>query len=592
MNLKQTKIVVVLAAWTVITSCSSPEKNRRPADANDKTVHIVSTTDLHGYLNANTNKNGILDGGVDYAAGYFNIAKHQDPQTLFLDSGDLFQGTIVSNDFEGSPVIKFYNYVGYSSAAIGNHDFDYGPVGPDTVALKSGEDPLGALKAREKQAKFPFLSANICSVSNDPSKCTDMAHYTSASVATPYIMKVVNGVKVGIIGVTTTTTPETTMASNVSDLHFIAGETALERFVPEMKAKGAQMIVVTAHIGGYCTAGVCSPTDELFSMIDKLTPATRSNISIILAGHTHNYASTVYNGVHVIVTGCYGQAFGYETLTLHSDQSVTVDSMKTENICQKVYPDTQSCFSGTGALIAPTFLNETVVPDTNAPKLIAKEEKQANLEEQTVVGKILSPLTNTGAVSLMGEFMADAMRFCYVDSTCATHGDVAIQNNGGIRAALTTVGPINFGQVFLVEPFDNMVATIQVRGDELHGILDAISAQGGVPQISGITLGYKLNSGASRTFTNDEGDTQKFADPITYIKNLDGSDFDETKTYTVILADFLATGGGTEFFTTHLKTPPSINYSRKVRDTMVDYFKSKPAGMDYSAEPPRLINTP
>jgi 5'-nucleotidase len=459
MNPRQMKVITALSILALIASCSSVQKSRTPADVSDKTIHIVSTTDLHGYLVAEKNKAGILDGGVDYASGYFNIAKHQDPETLFLDSGDLFQGTIVSNKFEGSPVIKFYNYVDYTAVAIGNHDFDYGPVGTDTVVRQPGEDPLGALKAREKQSRFPFLSANICSVKEDPSQCSSTTNYQPASFTRPYIIKEANGVKVGIIGLTTPSTPETTMKPNVSDLRFISPNAALERYVPEMKAAGAQMIVVTAHIGGYCTNGVCS--DELFEMIDKISPATKSSISIILAGHTHNYANLVYGGIHVIITGCYGQAFGYSTLTLHgADQSVTVDEVKSQNICQQVFPDTQNCYTGTGTPIAPTFLGQSVVPDARATKLIAKAENSAAQDENVVDGKLLTPLTNTSPVSLMGEFMADAMRLCYVDATCAAHADVAIQNNGGIRAALATIGPVNYGQIFLVEPFDNMVATI------------------------------------------------------------------------------------------------------------------------------------
>jgi 2',3'-cyclic-nucleotide 2'-phosphodiesterase (5'-nucleotidase family) len=273
-----------------------------------------------------------------------------------------------------------------------------------------------------------------------------------------------------------------------------------------------------------------------------------------------------------------------------ADKSVTVDGAKTQNICQQVFPDTQDCFSGTGTPIAATFLSEAVKPDPRALKLISKAVDQATAEEQTVVGALITSLPNKGPVSLMGEFMADAMRFCYSESTCTTHADVAIQNNGGVRSAMDFTGPVNFGQVFQVEPFDNMIATLQVRGDEVHGIIDAIAAQGGVPQLSGITAGYNLKSGAQRTFTNEQGQTSSLADPIVFLKNIDGSAFDETKTYTLIVADFLATGGGTEFFTTHLKTAPSINYSRKVRDTIVDYFKSKPTGFDYSTESPRLVN--
>src|SRR3989338_5632658 len=92
-----------------------------------QTIHIVSTTDLHGHLLPQKDQQGHLFGGIDLMAGYFNVAREDDPETLFLDSGDLFQGTIISNSHDGASVIKWMNYVGYTASAVGNHEFDFGP---------------------------------------------------------------------------------------------------------------------------------------------------------------------------------------------------------------------------------------------------------------------------------------------------------------------------------------------------------------------------------------------------------------------------------------------------------------------------------
>ena len=68
---------------------------------------------------------------------------------------------------EGAAVVGGYNALGYAAAAIGNHEFDYGPVGPDETAQKPGEDPRGALKARAASARFPFLAANTLTTRRD-----------------------------------------------------------------------------------------------------------------------------------------------------------------------------------------------------------------------------------------------------------------------------------------------------------------------------------------------------------------------------------------------------------------------------------------
>src|ERR1700741_2931486 len=123
------------------------------------TISVVATTDLHG---------GVLPrgerGGLALLGGYvqnIRAARMRDGGgTLLVDSGDMFQGTLESNLNEGAAVVRAYNALGYAAAAIGNHEFDFGPAGPDETVRTPGGDPRGALKARAAQARFPFLAAN------------------------------------------------------------------------------------------------------------------------------------------------------------------------------------------------------------------------------------------------------------------------------------------------------------------------------------------------------------------------------------------------------------------------------------------------
>src|SRR5215510_7949907 len=87
------------------------------------TITILGTSDTHGALD----RLPILAGYVDAA----RAARASDGGAVVLvDAGDLFQGTLESNLVEGAPVIAAYNAMGYAAAAVGNHEFDYGPVGP------------------------------------------------------------------------------------------------------------------------------------------------------------------------------------------------------------------------------------------------------------------------------------------------------------------------------------------------------------------------------------------------------------------------------------------------------------------------------
>jgi 5'-nucleotidase len=120
-------------------------------------VVIVGTTDVHGWFNGHGTY-----GGAPTLASYVAALRDVNPgHVLLVDSGDLFQGTMESNMFEGEPVIRSYNALGYTAAAVGNHEFDYGPLGPKVVPHSPEDDPFGALERNAKLATFPFLSANM-----------------------------------------------------------------------------------------------------------------------------------------------------------------------------------------------------------------------------------------------------------------------------------------------------------------------------------------------------------------------------------------------------------------------------------------------
>src|SRR5881394_3769052 len=140
---------LIVLLFVLLASCATA-----PATAPTTPVHvvIVGTTDVHGWFNghdevAADKTTQVHFGGLSTFSAYLDALRAaNDGRVIVVDSGDLFQGTLESNLFEGELVVDGYNAVGYTAAAVGNHEFDYGPVGPDSVARKPGDDPLGALK--------------------------------------------------------------------------------------------------------------------------------------------------------------------------------------------------------------------------------------------------------------------------------------------------------------------------------------------------------------------------------------------------------------------------------------------------------------
>src|SRR5882672_11143215 len=186
----------------VAIGCSQPAPAPHPPPVvrhGTRTISIVGTNDLHGALDrlpllagfiANLRAARAADGGG----------------VLVVDAGDLFQGTLESNLAEGADVVRAYNAMGYAASAVGNHEFDYGPEGPAVTAQSVEDDPRGALKARVREAKFPFLVANILDdKSGERIKWQNMPPSTLVEVA---------GTLIGIVGASTEQTPYTTMPAN------------------------------------------------------------------------------------------------------------------------------------------------------------------------------------------------------------------------------------------------------------------------------------------------------------------------------------------------------------------------------------------
>ena len=129
---------------------------------------------------------------------------------MLLDAGDAFQGTLESNLTEGAAVVRAYNALQYDAIAIGNHDFDYGPIGAATGPRAPGDDPRGALKARAAEAHFPFLAANLIDdATGAPPRWRNFGATHMAQVG---------DIKIGIIGLANVGTALMTLPANFAGL--------------------------------------------------------------------------------------------------------------------------------------------------------------------------------------------------------------------------------------------------------------------------------------------------------------------------------------------------------------------------------------
>lgn len=512
---------------------------------------IVATNDLHGAIEAHTREVGevaLEHGGLLATSGYLRILRDKlGQQMLLLDAGDLYQGTLVSNLSEGKAIIAAYNALGYDATAVGNHEFDFGP-GDNGPA----NDRLAVLKARMRQADFPFLAANIHELKS------------GAPVQWPnhrgWILKTVGGIRVGIIGVATPRTKEVTRLKNVRNLEFRPMAPVVKKAAETLRAKGAQLVVLLGHIGGHCEdvsnprdLSSCTTDSELRTLLEQLPKGT---VDAAVGGHTHQLMAHWINGAPAVESGARGRYIGRIDVCLQND-GTGLDPQRSRvhaptRVCLDAWQD-GSC----GPRERPTklerarFMGQAVTPDPKLKKLLAPYLEAVAKEKARRLGVHLPNGLSRAAAKRskrVGHLVARGMRKL-------GKADVAVQNLGGVRADLPQ-GRTTFGDIFKVLPFDNLVTVAKLTGKQLTQFVAHLAGHrgGDPPYLAG-----------ARALRRHGKLTLKLAD---------GSRVHPKKVYTVATNDFLTGGGeGLGFIFDALPKSHLRSLDANLRDALIAYLQ-------------------
>src|SRR5690349_13515774 len=210
-------------------------------------LRIIHTNDHHARIEPvmGGTPPAPIHGGVSRRKALIDAIRDEGGNQLLLDAGDVFQGTLWFNQYQGQADLEFYNAMGYEAQTIGNHEFDKGPA------------PLAEYI---KRAQFPVLSANIVADASTP----------IAGLYKPWIVKEVGGQKIGIFGLTTEETPA--IASPGPGITFTNYIEAARKAVADLKAQGVNKIIALTHIG-------ITFDRELAKQVD--------GIQVIIGGHSH-----------------------------------------------------------------------------------------------------------------------------------------------------------------------------------------------------------------------------------------------------------------------------------------------------------------
>lgn len=385
----------------------------------DRSLTVLYTNDEHGWMEGVEESLG--------AANLFAIWQEQEGFTkdgpfLVLSGGDNWTGPAISTWVEGASMVDLMNTMQYDASAVGNHEFDFG---------------LEALKSRASEASYPYLSANV--------KWRESDENLSSIGVLPFITKEVNGIKVGIIGLTTLDTPTTTSPMNVKDLEFLNYEQAVRDAVKQINGNQPDLLFIISHV-------CISELNALALQLEDL------NIDLIGAGHCNELLAQQLGSTVMLGGGSRFRTYAKARFVLDKSGSVS-----------------DVAFS--------THTNSPAEDDSEIVGLVSKW-REVSAEALSV---------SLGFSSEALEQRSPSLRQAIIDSWLIQDptADIAITNAGGLREGLPA-GEITFGDVFNIMPFDNTIIAVAVPGR----IVKEVLATGTRPVIAGLKeapQGWVLN---------------------------------------------------------------------------------------------------
>lgn len=427
---------------------------------------IIHTNDTHARI-----EEGKYDGmGFAKIATKVKQLRKQNKNVLVLDAGDTFHGQTIASLVKGESIVKIMNTIGYDAMVPGNHDFNYG---------------WERLVELSQMSDYPILAANV--VKED-----------GTALLSPYIIKKIGGLNIGIFGLATPETTYKTHPKNVEGLTFKDPVETAKEIVAELKDK-ADIIIALTHLGMDE-----SSTDTSIKLAKEV-----GGIDLIVDGHSHTALSEgkKVNGTLIVQAGEYDKNLGIVNL---------------------VYQD------GKITSIQASLLTKEEAVDIPEDKEVMTAIKEIKAENDKIISVVVGNTdiyldgershVRSGETNI-GNLIATAM-------IQATGADIALTNGGGIRASIEP-GEITKGDIIAVLPFGNYVVVKEVKGSDIlaaleHGISSYPEAKGAFPHVAGMTFRF---------------DPSKPAGSRLVEVKVAGKPLDPDKTYKLATNDFLAAGG-------------------------------------------------
>lgn len=388
----RTFLVVLYAA--LLNSC---QENDLISSKDRKILTIIYTNDEHGWMQPSNPKYG----GATNMKGRWILKerKNESMDLLILSGGDMWSGPDISSYFKGESMVEVMNSMGYSAAALGNHEFDF---------------KVENLIKNSTKMSFPLLSANII----------DKGTGKIPTFVEPYTIKSIGGVDVGIIGLSSLSTPQTTISSYVKDFEFTDYGKAIDFYAPLLLNIGIDVLVVIGHL--------CE------SEMESLIPyAKKYNISMIGGGHCHEAVNKIVDGVALVQSSSHLTAYGRVKI--------------------EFFPYTKK----TNVLSNYMVVNNKGYTDLSLSRIISFWEEEILTKSDIKIGYCSKSISKTSIE--MRKLISDSWFFKF------QFADYVLFHSNDIRKDLSK-GYITSQMIKKILPDDNLIYKLDLTGSELKEI--------------------------------------------------------------------------------------------------------------------------
>ncbi len=482
-------------------------------------ISILHTTDLHGHILPTFDYDGNPDrGGLARCARQIRRWQQENPNSILIDVGDVYQGTDVSLRNKGALMIELLNHLQYDAWVVGNHEFDWG--------MECFEHAL-------HESNMPVLAANMLMEGKLAGEFPDAKH--PFAKIQPFILKEVAGIKLAIIGVTTPGMPFWLWPEFTRGLDFRHPVEPVRRAIASAKSGGADVIVLTGHMGLKTRSG----GDDFANTVMALT-SEFPEVPVFIAGHTHqDLPSRLTNGVLFTQADHFGIHVGRVDLLFDRNSKKL---LRREAICELM--DNRFSFDQVVLSRAKSHLAESSA---------AVSEPIGELAE-TLRGRS-RPGRPSDVERLIGAAIMEMLLERKVPVDGVMHG--TFDDKADLIA-----GPKTVYDVWHIIPYENYIVTAQLSPEEIKVAMEDVFASHEKRNL----LGFELKTEGRRDNCKIVSMALANREPL-----------DRNKKYVIAFNSFDARSGGHHFMKLRafLEGPEAkcILHPVQTRDALIGYFQ-------------------